>query len=165
MTTPPKGIGMARTSRKTSTSKTKDDTVEGGAQLLDGATNDDSAKSGAESTGKRSVERNDQPKDKAPANSAVAGAWIRAQLEDAPKTKAELIELAAKSNPAKFGNPKGKDRPNVPRSTKWIVENKKLGQMCPGNASGYYIPEGLNPRKGGIEVVFADEEKKTLRIK
>ncbi len=111
-------------------------------------------------------EKKSEPKAKAPTTAEVAGAWIRAQLEDGgPKTKEQLVELAAKSNPAKFKNPKGKDKAKVPRSTKWIVENKKVGQMMPGNAAGYYIPEGLDSSKGGVEVVFDDEEAKRLRLK
>jgi hypothetical protein len=105
-----------------------------------------------------------EPKDKAPTTGEVAGAWIRAQLEEDPKTKPELIELAAKSNPAKFENPKGKDRPKVPRSTKWIVEHKKIGEMCPGNAGGHYINEGLDSRKGGVDVLI-DEKTKALSLK
>jgi hypothetical protein len=115
-------------------------------------------------TNKSSSEPKDEPKDKAPTTGEVAGAWIRAQLEEGPKTKPELIELAAKSNPAKFENPKGKDRPKVPRSTKWIVEHKKIGEMCPGNAGGHYINEGLDSRKGGVDVLI-DEETKKLSLK
>jgi hypothetical protein len=36
--------------------------------------------------------------------------------------------------------------------------------MCPGNASGYYIPEGVDSRKGGLDVLI-DEETKKLRLK
>lgn len=103
-------------------------------------------------------------KEQVPTTGEVAGAWIRKQLKDGPKTKAELIELAAKSNPAKVENPKGKDNPKVPRSTKWIVENKKVGQMCPGNAGGHYINEGLDSRKGGVDVLI-DAETKKLSLK
>jgi hypothetical protein len=99
-----------------------------------------------------------------PTTSEAAGAWIRTQLEGGPKTKPELIELAAKSNPAKFENPKGKDKAKVPRFTKWIVEHEKIGEMCPGNASGYYIPEGLDSRKGGVDVLI-DEKTKALSLK
>ena len=60
------------------------------------------------------------------------------------KTKQELIELAAKGNAAKFENPKAKDKPKVPRSAKWFVEHKKIGDMCPGNAGGHYIKDGLD---------------------
>jgi hypothetical protein len=115
-------------------------------------------------TAKSAPEKKDEPKDKVPTTGEVAGAWIHKQLEEGPKTKAELIELAAKTNPAKFENPKGKDRPKVPRSTKWIVEHKKTGDMCPGNAGGHYINEGLDSRKGGVDVLI-DEETKALSLK
>ncbi len=103
-------------------------------------------------------------KEPLPKTAVVAAAWIRSQLEDGPKTKEQLAELAKESNPAKFENPKGKDRPKVPRSTKWIAEHKKIGQMCPGNASGYYVAEGLDVRSGGLDVLI-DEESKELRLK
>jgi hypothetical protein len=118
-----------------------------------------------QATGTGSTKKDDPPKDKAPTTAEVAGAWIRAQLEDDPKTKAQLIELAAKTNPAKFENPKGKDKAKVPRSTKWIVEHGKVGEMIPGNAGGHYISEGLDSaRNGGIRFVFADEKAKTLKV-
>jgi hypothetical protein len=117
-----------------------------------------------QATGNSSSKKDDALKDKAPTTAEVAAAWIRAQLEEGPKTKAQLIELAAKSNPPKFENPKGKDKAKVPRSTKWIVEHKKIGEMCPGNAGGHYINEGLDSRKGGVDVLI-DEESKKLRLK
>jgi len=127
-------------------------------------TPEENAAAVAKATNKGSSEPKEEPKDKAPTTGEVAGAWIRAQLEEGPKTKPELIELAAKSNPAKFENPKGKDRPKVPRSTKWIVEHKKIGEMCPGNAGGHYINEGLDSRKGGVDVRI-DEKTKALSLK
>jgi len=130
-------------------------------------TPEENAAAVAKATNRKSTTGSDDaPNEKPPTTAEVAGAWIRAQLEDEPKTKAQLIEHAAKSNPAKFENPKGKDKAKVPRSTKWIVEHNRVGEMCPGNAGGHYISEGLDPsRNGGIQFVYADEKEKTLRVK
>jgi hypothetical protein len=105
----------------------------------------------------------DSTPEKPPTTGEVAGAWIRNQLEDGPKTKPELIELAAKNNPAKFPHP-SKEGVKVPRSTKWIIENKKIGTMIPGNAGGHYVSEGLDSHKGGVDVLI-DEKTKALSLK
>src|SRR6266545_5654637 len=82
-----------------------DDTVE----ELTPEQNDEKVK---KATGKSTTTttKKDEPKEKIPTTVEVAGQWIRVQLEGSPKTKEELIKLAAESNPAKFENPKGKDR-------------------------------------------------------
>jgi hypothetical protein len=36
--------------------------------------------------------------------------------------------------------------------------------MCPGNAGGHYINEGLDSRKGGVDVLI-DEKTKALSLK
>jgi hypothetical protein len=129
-------------------------------------TPDQNAEAVAEATNKSKPEPKES-KEKLPSTAEVAAAWIVNSLEsEGAQTKAQLAELAAKSNPAKFENPKGKDKAKVPRSTKWIVEHKKIGEMCPGNAGGHYISEGLDSsRNGGLQFVFADDKEKTLKVK
>jgi hypothetical protein len=124
----------------------------------------DEATSKPSSTPKASTPKKE--KEKTPSTAEVGVAWVIKILEEhGPLTKEQLVELAEKSNPAKFPHATKPGR-KIPRSTKWIVENKKVGQMIPGNASGWYIPEALDAgRNGGIQFVYADEEKKTLKVK
>ena len=81
----------------------------------------------------------------------LAAEWIIAQLEEhGPLTKAELEELAEKTNPSKFNHPTKAGR-KVPRDAKWINANPKSRPMIPGNASGHYVNEGLSKLKIQID--------------
>ena len=122
-----------------STSKSNDS----GSDDIKENTPEENAKVVAQATGKGSSEKQDEVKEKAPATSEVAGAWIRTQLEEGPKTKAELIELAAKANPAKFEKPRARTRrrSRAPRSgssstgrSRRDVPRQRLRLLHPGGS-------------------------------
>jgi hypothetical protein len=107
-------------------------------------------------------EKVSEPKPKQPTTGEVAGAWMRNHA-DGTKTLDELKALAAKQNPAKFDHPTKPGR-KVPYSTKQIIEMNKVGKLMPGNASGFYFPESIDSRKGGVEILV-DEKTRRVSLK